>query len=323
MDISPKNRPDPASPNVSEFSVELPNGGARVISEALHDSRKPDPPDDRAKPGKVSSAPIATEKGASEDAASESVFVTEVRAANGRPDGGLRMPLAPTADASIERKHAEENTATSLPEDSSQTDSEKENPARDANFTASGASANSAAEPSARVVRRQKAKKAASNASRQMEIELPGEMETAQEILVINVLVSGEPLISGGDLVATLRRHGLRFGDMNIFHRLDPDTQAIQFSVANAVEPGSFDLADLDAFASPGITFFMRLPAAGDALEILDGMIDVARESAVALHAELKDESMSVFTGQTAEHLRQRVADFRRRQLTRNADSKA
>jgi cell division protein ZipA len=88
------------------------------------------------------------------------------------------------------------------------------------------------------------------------------------------------------------------------------------YSVANAVEPGTFDLSDLETLQTPGLTFFMQLPVPGDALEALDEMILSARTVAATLGGDVKDDSMSALTGQTVEHMKQRIADFARKQLT-------
>ena len=124
----------------------------------------------------------------------------------------------------------------------------------------------------------------------------------------------------GDDLVAALRGQGLKFGDMGIFHRTHDDSGERLFSVANAVEPGTFDLSDLSELKTPGLTFFMQLPVPGDALETLEDMILSARTVAAALGGDVKDDTMSALTGQTVEHLKQRIADFVRKQLTAPSD---
>ena len=72
------------------------------------------------------------------------------------------------------------------------------------------------------------------------------------EILAINVLARGNSRFSGSELWAAFQRNGLTFGDMNIFHRLNPVTRTPQFSVANAVEPGTFDLSGMDSMKTLG-----------------------------------------------------------------------
>ena len=120
-------------------------------------------------------------------------------------------------------------------------------------------------------------------------------------------------------MVDMLRAQGLKFGAMNIFHRIDPMTKARDFSVANAVEPGVFDLADLENFNSRGLSFFLQLPGPEDPLAALDDMVQVVRTLAAELGGEVKDEGMSVLTGQTVAHLRQRISDYARKRLSRRA----
>ena len=139
------------------------------------------------------------------------------------------------------------------------------------------------------------------------------------ELIVLHVLARVEEGFAGAELVAALRDQGLRFGEMNIFHYLDEDSGSALYSVANAIEPGTFDLADLPALRSPGLTFFLQLPTKVDGIEALEHMVEAAQNVAKALSGVIKDENMSALTGQTVEHLRERVSDFARRYLTQQA----
>ena len=140
-----------------------------------------------------------------------------------------------------------------------------------------------------------------------------------QELLVINLFAPDGQHFTGEAMLAAMRAQGLKFGEMNIFHRLDPATRAIQFSVANLVEPGFFDLAEISDFVSPGLVFFLQLPGPDHPGEAVEDFIRDARAVAGELGAVLKDENMNVLTPQTAEHYRERVADFSRRRLSRRA----
>ena len=146
-------------------------------------------------------------------------------------------------------------------------------------------------------------------------------MRTApvEELLVIHVLAPKGEQFSGEGLVSALRAQGLRYGDMNIFHRVEPTTKAHLYSVANVVEPGTFDLADLDNMRSPGMSFFLQLPGPDDAGAAFADMLSASREVALALGGEQRDEQMSLLTGQATEHMRQRIADFTRRRLFKRA----
>ena len=140
------------------------------------------------------------------------------------------------------------------------------------------------------------------------------------ELIILGVLAKSGAVFKGPELVAALRGQGLKFGNMSIFHRIDSATDEHLFSVANAVEPGTFDLADMEALETPGITFFLQLPVPGDAFESLEDMLLSARTVAAALGGDVKDDQMNTLTGQTVEHMRQRLSDYARRRLTQRPE---
>ncbi|MGK0499885.1 MAG: cell division protein ZipA [Oceanicoccus sp.] len=139
-----------------------------------------------------------------------------------------------------------------------------------------------------------------------------------EEVVVINVIApKGQPF-KGPDLLHILLACDLRFGDMNIFHRHEQANGggAIQFSMANSVEPGFFDLDAIDDFTTPGVCFFMSVPGPQEPIKAFEFMVETAQCLVTNLSADLLDESRSAMTNQTLEHCRQRLLDFERRQLT-------
>ena len=140
------------------------------------------------------------------------------------------------------------------------------------------------------------------------------------ELIILGVLAKAGNVFKGPELVDALRGQGLKFGNMSIFHRIDSSSGEHLFSVANVVEPGTFDLADMDALETKGITFFLQLPVPGDAFESLEDMLLSARTVAAALGGDVKDDQMNTLTGQTVEHMRQRLADYARRRLTQRLE---
>lgn len=141
------------------------------------------------------------------------------------------------------------------------------------------------------------------------------------DVIVINVMAKPKDDISGNDLLRALLSVGLRFGDMNIFHRHEQLTGkgAVLFSAVNVVEPGTFDLNHMEDFKTPGICMFLRLPGPKRSLHAFEQLVESARKIANMLGAELKDENHSVLTQQTIEHYRQRVLDFERKMLSHRA----
>jgi cell division protein ZipA len=143
----------------------------------------------------------------------------------------------------------------------------------------------------------------------------------AREVIVINVLARDGDDFKGKQLKDLFEACGLEFGDMDIYHRHEgADTiSPVQFSVANAVEPGTFRPEQMESLTTPGISFFMSMPGPSDILQAFDFMLETAQCVVRNLGGELKDERRSVMTPQTAEHCRQRIREFERKQRSRRA----
>ena len=141
----------------------------------------------------------------------------------------------------------------------------------------------------------------------------------AQEVIVINVLARQGQDFQGTALKKLFEACGLAHGDMDIYHRHEEtDTYSpVQFSVANAVEPGTFKPGDMATLATPGISFFMSMPGPSNALQAFDFMLETAQCVVRNLGGELKDERRSVMTGQTIEHCRQRIREYERKRHSR------
>lgn len=140
-----------------------------------------------------------------------------------------------------------------------------------------------------------------------------------EELIMIHLLSRPGECFDGATLLAALRKQGLKFGEMNIFHRNNPMLKAPVYSVANAVEPGFFDLSDMEAMSTPGVTFFLQLPGPEEPMGALEDMLNVAQTMAHQLNGELRDESRNRLTRQTANHMKQRVSDFALKRLSRKA----
>jgi len=157
---------------------------------------------------------------------------------------------------------------------------------------------------------------------RPVQRRLPDSQEEApSELFILNVIAREGVTFGGNALLEVLLENGLKFGDMNIFHRVDPATKAVQFSLANAMEPGTFDLSAMDELSTRGVSLFMRLPGPEHPIATFDDMLGVARDVASTLDGDLKDERKSVMTHQTVEHYRQRIAEFSRKRLSQRSES--
>jgi cell division protein ZipA len=145
----------------------------------------------------------------------------------------------------------------------------------------------------------------------------PPEGET--EVFMLNVVSRSPHGFSGEDILHILLACDLRFGDMNFFHRheFEAGRGAIQFSVANMMQPGVFDIDNMADLNTPGLVFFLTLPGPEDMMKAFDYMLETAQAVARNLGGDVLDESRSVLTRQALEHCRQRIRDLERRLLAR------
>jgi len=136
--------------------------------------------------------------------------------------------------------------------------------------------------------------------------------------IIMTVMAKSGSRFSGGALRDALERAELYHGEMNIFHRHeqpnDPTTPTL-FSVANVLAPGHFEPERIEGLSSPGIAMFMRLPGPERPSDAFQLMLDAAKTVADDLDGTLCDESRSTLTPQSINHLRERIADFGRRQM--------
>ncbi len=138
-------------------------------------------------------------------------------------------------------------------------------------------------------------------------------------VLVINVMAPKGEQFGGSDLLEIILNQGLRFGAMNIFHRHEEESGdgEILYSMANIVVPGTFELAKMKTFSTPGVSFFLTLPMDANCIDAFEDMLTTAKIIAARLDGELKDENRSVLTPQIITHYRSKLQEFARKQLSK------
>ena len=132
------------------------------------------------------------------------------------------------------------------------------------------------------------------------------------QVYSLNVVARAEQGFSGDDVLRTLLGCGLRFGDMDFFHlsEIDEGAPTIQFSVANMMQPGVFDLDDMEVLSTKGLMFFVTLPGPADMTRAFDLMLQTAQTVAENLGGDVLDETRSVLTKQYVERARQAIREF-------------
>lgn len=134
------------------------------------------------------------------------------------------------------------------------------------------------------------------------------------KIVTLRLMSRDKAGFPGEQLVLALREEGLRHGRYGIFHwSRDGSGDDPVFSVANLVEPGSFDLSRLRTDTFPGVSLFMALPGPMEGVAAFDALVGVARKLATALGGELLDEQGSTLSIQRQRYIREEIIQFQLR----------
>ena len=128
-----------------------------------------------------------------------------------------------------------------------------------------------------------------------------------EKYMVLNVMSVGSPF-NGQELLECLVEQDMALGEMSIFHR--ERSGQTQFSLMNAVEPGSFDINEMSQIKTPAISMFMRVHELRKPSVVFEEMLGVADALAEELGGEVRDETRSVMTTQTIEHCRQELEEY-------------
>lgn len=116
--------------------------------------------------------------------------------------------------------------------------------------------------------------------------------EQKQEVLMLFVDKSEGMPIDGAKLLPTLLTLGFKFGEMDLFHRHQHSSGKgeILFSLANMFNPGTFDIDNMEQLTTRGLTIFMTLPNAAEALQTFNMMHNAAKKIADEFDATVLDD---------------------------------
>jgi cell division protein ZipA len=140
------------------------------------------------------------------------------------------------------------------------------------------------------------------------------------EVLILYVLMPEGHDVNGAMLLPSLLTLGFKYGEMNIFHRHQDNAGSgeVLFSLANMFNPGTFDLEDIDAMYTRGLSLFMTLPGPGEALQNFNLMHNAAKKLAEEFGGQILDGQRNMLTVQTTRHYVERIREFQRQQLLRS-----
>lgn len=118
--------------------------------------------------------------------------------------------------------------------------------------------------------------------------------------IVIRLMAAKDNPYVGYELMQALLSAGLRYGSRNIFHYYEEieGKEKILFSLASAVEPGTFELSQMGSITCPGLTLFMEYSnnSAINPLNTLTLMLDTARQLSEDLGGQLLTDKLKPLT---------------------------
>ncbi len=123
------------------------------------------------------------------------------------------------------------------------------------------------------------------------EPETEEQLPDPYDVLVLHVMAKEGETIKGAELLPCMLSMNFKFGEMNIFHRHEDNagTGKVIFSIADMVNPGTFDPDNMEQFTSHGIVLFMRLPCHCEPLRNFSIMLNSACQMADDLGAVVCD----------------------------------
>lgn len=119
------------------------------------------------------------------------------------------------------------------------------------------------------------------------------------EFIMLYVVAPENRQFYGTHINEVLEDLGFIFGEYNIYHRhLDVNMvkSPVIFSVANMVQPGTFDPNNFDNFATIGLTLFMRLPSPGNDIVNFRMLCCAAETLAEKLNGFILNDKREIFT---------------------------
>lgn len=127
--------------------------------------------------------------------------------------------------------------------------------------------------------------------------------------LVTLYLMAKDELLSGDIINSAAYANGLTFGKMKIYHRLDDKNVPI-YSMANMMEPGSFDPDHIHKLKTRGLVLFIQLAGLKNPVDAVHDMLRCAYRMADMIGARLCNHKREPLTETDANAYRALAAQF-------------
>jgi len=132
-------------------------------------------------------------------------------------------------------------------------------------------------------------------------------------IIALLVLPNQEEGFLGTDIFTVLQDQDMSYGKMEIFHHYGVGEIKVKhsiFSVANILNPGTFNPKEMETFHSAGLAFFMQLPGAFGGRVAFELMLNTAKRVAESLEGTVTDDQQYILDQDMIEGLRDKITHY-------------
>ncbi len=132
-----------------------------------------------------------------------------------------------------------------------------------------------------------------------------------EQIITIHIIPRANEVIEGKTILKVANELDLQFGAMNIFHHYgvgEMKMDSALFSLANMMEPGNFDMNQIDDFRTNGLVMFMCIPSKIDDQLVFELMLNTAQRMAELLSADICDDKRVLMSEQKIELIRSQLS---------------
>jgi cell division protein ZipA len=133
--------------------------------------------------------------------------------------------------------------------------------------------------------------------------------EQINNIVMLHIMAPRLQPFLGEQLIEAFEEMYLYYGKNQIFHYYENNdgTGKLLFSVVSAIEPGFFDLAEIENFKTSGITLFFVLSRPNHSIAAFESMLRIAKQLAAHLDGEIRDDQRRILTHERIEDYRERI----------------
>lgn len=135
------------------------------------------------------------------------------------------------------------------------------------------------------------------------------------KVIILTVMAPEGVQYAGDALAEVAESCGLKLTEQGVFRRgIDTNTGTVAaYTMANLLEPGTFDSARLAEQMTPGVVLIMQLPGPFDGPSTFEQMLATARTIVERLGGQLLDGRRCNLSAQSIEHIREELLEHRRK----------